>query len=94
MQVSQWLGHSTYTLTLDVYGDCIPERDDGATNNLPEGGLSKQAQEALKTHQLRVRGWEAAEVVDAVLAHYERLDDDIRSRLPLKRVWMLAEPGA
>ena len=58
------------------------------------GGLSKQAQEALKTHQLRVRVWQAAEVVDAVLAHYERLDDEIRSRLPLKRVWMLAEPGA
>ena len=33
------------------------------------GGLSKQAQEALKTHQLRVRVWQAAEVVDAVLAH-------------------------
>ncbi|MGO9030963.1 hypothetical protein [Mycobacterium sp.] len=30
MQVSQWLGHSTYTLTLDVYGDYIPEQDGGA----------------------------------------------------------------
>lgn len=36
MQVSQWLGHSTYTLTLDVYGDYIPEEDGGAVNNLPE----------------------------------------------------------
>ena len=25
MQVSKWLGHSTFTLTLDVYGDYIPE---------------------------------------------------------------------
>jgi integrase len=24
MQVSQWLGHATYSLTLDVYGDYIP----------------------------------------------------------------------
>jgi hypothetical protein len=23
MQVSKWLGHSTFTLTLDVYGDYI-----------------------------------------------------------------------
>ena len=36
MQVSKWLGHSTFTLTLDVYGDYIPETDGGAANNLPE----------------------------------------------------------
>ena len=36
MQVSKWLGHSTYTLTLDVYGDYIPEGDGGAINTLPE----------------------------------------------------------
>jgi integrase len=35
MQVSKWLGHSTYTLTLDVYGDYIPE-EGGVVNNLPE----------------------------------------------------------
>jgi integrase len=36
MQVSKWLGHSTFTLTLDVYGDYIAEEDGGAGNNLPE----------------------------------------------------------
>ena len=36
MQVSKWLGHSTYTLTLDVYGDYIPAEDGGAVNTLPE----------------------------------------------------------
>lgn len=36
MQVSQWLGHSTYTLTLDVYGDWIPEAEGGVPNGLPE----------------------------------------------------------
>jgi integrase len=36
MQVSKWLGHSTYTLTLDVYGDYIPEQDGGAANTLRE----------------------------------------------------------
>lgn len=36
MQVSKWLGHSTYTLTLDTYGDWIPEADGGAANSLPE----------------------------------------------------------
>lgn len=29
MQVSKWLGHSTFTLTLDVYGDYIPKVEGG-----------------------------------------------------------------
>ncbi|QYL19734.1 hypothetical protein K0O64_05415 [Mycolicibacterium pallens] len=36
MQVSKWLGHSIFTLTLDTYGDYIPKQDGGALNNLPE----------------------------------------------------------
>lgn len=36
MQVSEWLGHSTYTLTLDVYGGWIPNGADAAANTLPE----------------------------------------------------------
>jgi integrase len=36
VQVSKWLEHSIFTLTLDVYGDYIPEGDGGAINNLPE----------------------------------------------------------
>lgn len=30
------MGHSTFTLTLDTYGDYIPEQDGGALNLLPE----------------------------------------------------------
>jgi len=36
MQVSKWLGHGSFVLTLDTYGDWIPEEDGGAMNNLPE----------------------------------------------------------
>jgi integrase len=35
MQVSRWLGHSTFTLTLNTYSDWIPEEDGGAVNHLP-----------------------------------------------------------
>jgi restriction system protein len=52
-------------------------------------GLTKQAQDALKNHKLRVRVWQAADVADAVLSNYERLPAEIRTALPLKRVWML-----
>lgn len=58
------------------------------------GGLSKPARDALKPQQLRVRVWEATDVVEAVLRTYDRLPEDIRSQLPLRRVWMLAEEGA
>ena len=34
MQVSKWLGHASYTLTLDVYGEWIPE--EVAPNTPPE----------------------------------------------------------
>lgn len=36
MQVSKWLGHRIFTLTLHVYGDYVPAEDVGALNNLPE----------------------------------------------------------
>jgi hypothetical protein len=40
MQVSRWLGHATYSLTLDVCGDYVPETDGGAVNSLPEPAVS------------------------------------------------------
>jgi restriction system protein len=42
---------------------------------------------------MRVRVWEASDVVDAVLRNYDRLPEDIRSQIPLKRVWMLTDGG-
>jgi restriction system protein len=54
-------------------------------------GLTKEAQDALENHKLRVRIWQAADVVDAVLMNYERLPAEIRAALPLKRVWMLQD---
>lgn len=44
MLVSKWLGHSTYTLTLDVYGGWIPKDDDAAANSLPEPVASAKPQ--------------------------------------------------
>jgi integrase len=36
MQVPKRLAHSTFTLTLDVYGDYVPAEDGGVVNPLPE----------------------------------------------------------
>ncbi|MCG2798194.1 MAG: restriction endonuclease [Cellulomonas sp.] len=67
----------------------------GAKQGLPVAwGVTKPARDTLKTSHLSGRVWAAADVVDAVLASYERLDEELRSQLPLKRVWMLADDGA
>jgi restriction system protein len=58
------------------------------------GGLSKPARDALKNQQMRVRTWEASDVVAAVLRHYDRLPQEIQSQVPLKRIWMLADEFA
>ncbi|PJK24403.1 tyrosine-type recombinase/integrase [Mycolicibacterium goodii] len=57
MQVSKWLGHSTFTLTLDTYGDYIPEQDGGALNTLPEPPAPvRRAETASNVVPLRRRG--------------------------------------
>ncbi len=57
------------------------------------GGLKKPARDALKNQHLKVRVWEAADVVAAVLRNYDQLPDDIKEKLPLRRVWMLPDVG-
>lgn len=47
----------------------------------------------LKNQHLRVRVWEAGDVVDAVLRTYDRLPEEIRAQVPLRRVWMLSDAG-
>lgn len=57
MQVSKWFGHSTFTMTLDTYGDYIPEQDGGVANNLPEPPApAHRAEAASNVVPLRRRG--------------------------------------
>jgi restriction system protein len=37
-----------------------------------------------------VRLWDADDLIDELLAVYDKLDADIKAQLPLKRVWTLA----
>jgi integrase len=53
MQVSRWLGHSTFTLTLNTYGDWIPEEDGGAVNHLPEPPAPARPAEGYNVVSLR-----------------------------------------
>ncbi|MGZ8179658.1 restriction endonuclease [Williamsia sp. SKLECPSW1] len=64
----------------------------GATQGLlvAWGGLTKPAWNQVHASPMRVRVWEAQDVVDAVLARYDALPEEIRAKAPLKRVWMLS----
>ena len=55
------------------------------------GGVNRPARRELRTEFFRVRVWDADNLLGAVLRNYEKLDEELRSELPLKRIWTLVE---
>ena len=51
--------------------------------------LSRLVAEFLKAEFFRVRVWDADHLLKAVLRNYDRLSEDLRADLPLKRIWSL-----
>ena len=67
-----------------------------ATNGLlvSWGGFKSSVDKEAAVQFFRVRLWDQQDIIDQVLDHYERLDEDIQAELPLKRIWALALPEA
>ena len=42
-------------------------------------------------HHFRIRLWDADDILANLLSVYDRLDEDLRAELPLKRIWTLAD---
>lgn len=55
------------------------------------GGLNKQAETLRMSQRLKVRVWNDEDVIDELLDVYDRLPEDIRASIPLKRAWVLLE---
>ena len=55
------------------------------------GGVNKAARQELRSQFFRVRVWDADNLLDAVLRNYDKLSEELRADLPLKRVWTLVE---
>jgi restriction system protein len=53
------------------------------------GGYTKAVQQDSKKEYFSIRLWGQGDLVDAILANYEKLDDEIKAELPLKRIWVL-----
>ncbi len=54
------------------------------------GGFKGSVQKELSTQFFRLRLWTQKELLEQLFELYDRLDEDIRAELPLKRFWMVA----
>ena len=53
-------------------------------------GFKTNVQKELAASFFRVRLWTQKELLEQLFANYDRLDDDIKAELPLKRIWTVA----
>ncbi|HEX8004587.1 MAG TPA: restriction endonuclease [Mycobacteriales bacterium] len=58
------------------------------------GGVTKSTERELRNEFFQVRVWDADTLVHELTTHYDALPEDIRTALPLKRVWTLAADDA
>jgi len=54
------------------------------------GGINGPAKQLLNNQQFRIKVWDTDELIDNLLAVFERLDPEIASEIPLQRVWTLS----
>jgi len=54
------------------------------------GGFKVTVDREIASQFFRVRLWDQAELIEHLLENYEKLDDDVRAELPLKRIWTVA----
>ena len=54
-------------------------------------GVKPTVSKEAATHHFRIRLWDADEILSNLLRVYDRLDEDLKADLPLKRIWMLAD---
>ena len=55
------------------------------------GGFKTSVDREKATQFFRVRLWDQDALIGQILANYDKLDDDLRAELPLKRIWTVAE---
>lgn len=76
---------------LDQLGGVVSQHnaDHGLLVTLSE--LTKDARDKVAAQQLKVAVWDTEEVLRRLLKHYEVLPEDIKAKIPLKRVWLIDE---
>jgi restriction system protein len=57
------------------------------------GGFKQSVEKERATQFFRVRLWSRDDFISQLLLHYDKIDEDLRSALPLKRIWAIASSG-
>lgn len=55
------------------------------------GGITKDAKREIRTDRLTMRVWTADDLLDHMFDVYDRLPEETRAKIPLKRAWVLDE---
>lgn len=58
------------------------------------GGLTPPAQRSARDNYFRLRVWTSNDVIAQVTRHYDALPEEIRTDIPLKRIWVAVEEDA
>ena len=53
-------------------------------------GFKSNVQKELAASFFRVRLWTQKELLEALFTYYDKLDEDLKAELPLKRIWIVA----
>ena len=54
------------------------------------GGFKPTIHKVAPQNFFKVRLWDQNDLIDQFLALYDRLDEDLRAEIPLKRIWAVA----
>lgn len=54
------------------------------------GGFKTNVQKELAQSFFKVRLWSQLDLLEALFAHYDQLDPDLKAELPLKQIWTVA----
>jgi restriction system protein len=58
------------------------------------GGFKSTVEREVPQHFFKVRLWDQTELLNQLFEHYDRLDEEIRAEIPLRRIWTLVPPDA
>jgi restriction system protein len=77
------------TMDLNQLGGVISKV--GATHGLlvSWSGFKGSASKELANSYFKIRFWDSSDIIELIQHHYERLPDDIKADIPLRRIWTL-----
>lgn len=90
VEVKSETGQVSAPVVRGLQGAMLSNRSDQALL-VAWGGITKDAKREIRTDRLSMRIWTADDLLDQLFDVYDRLPEETRTRIPLKRAWVLDE---